>query len=249
MASMPDTVMATFLIFCRIGTCLMLVPGYSSTNIPPQIRLFIAFAITLAFTPIVSPTLQPLVHNAQTGEIVALICTELLIGSVIALAGRMFFLALQTMATAMAMAIGIGSMPGAPIDDMEAQPTLTPLITISATALFFVSNLHWEVLNGLAASYHVWRPADGLELRLALSQVSDRLSEAFVLALQVSSPFMIYTVVVNLAIGLANKLTPTIPVYFISLPFVLLGGLWLLYFTISEFLLRFMTAFATLAFG
>ena len=44
------------------------------------------------------------------------------------------------------------------------------------------------------------------------------------LALRIASPFIIYSVIVNLAIGLTNKLTPTIPVYFISLPFVLFGG-------------------------
>ena len=30
---------AIFLVFCRVGSCLMLLPGYSSTNIPAQIRL------------------------------------------------------------------------------------------------------------------------------------------------------------------------------------------------------------------
>ena len=40
----------------------------------------------------------------------------------------------------------------------------------------------------------------------------------------------------NLAIGLLNKLTPQIPIYFISLPFVITGGLILTYFGITTFL-------------
>lgn len=59
-----------------------------------------------------------------------------------------------------------------------------------------------------------------------------------------ASPFVIYGTIVNLAIGLANKLTPTIPVYFISLPFVLFGGLLLLYLTGRELVLQFSIAFA-----
>ncbi|WP_274532005.1 flagellar biosynthetic protein FliR [Bartonella bovis] len=41
---------------------------------------------------------------------------------------------------------------------------------------------------------------------------------------------------INIGIGLVNKLTPTIPVYFISLPFIVAGGVFLLYFLIPELL-------------
>ena len=37
-----------FLAFCRIGGCLMLMPGFSNPRIPVQVRLFMAFA---AFVP------------------------------------------------------------------------------------------------------------------------------------------------------------------------------------------------------
>ena len=40
-----------FLLFCRIGGCLMLMPGFSSARVPPQVRLFIALAVTLALAP------------------------------------------------------------------------------------------------------------------------------------------------------------------------------------------------------
>ena len=75
-------------------------------------------------------------------------------------------------------------------------------------------------------------------------QLVDHLSQAFTLALRIASPFVIYSIIVNLAIGLANKLTPSIPVYFISLPFVLFGGLLLLYLTSREMVLQFSIAFA-----
>ena len=44
-------------------------------------------------------------------------------------------------------------------------------------------------------------------------------------------------------VGIANKLTPQIPVYFISIPMVLAGGFFLLYFTIGESLRLFMMGF------
>ena len=45
----------------------------------------------------------------------------------------------------------------------------------------------------------------------------------------------------NFAVGIANKLVPQISVYFVSLPLILAGGLFILYFHIDE-LLRLFTA-------
>jgi len=49
----------------------------------------------------------------------------------------------------------------------------------------------------------------------------------------------------NVAIGLINKLAPQIPVFFISTPFLLAGGLFLLYLSIAAFIRQFADGFAT----
>ncbi|KJC38377.1 flagellar biosynthesis protein FliR [Bradyrhizobium sp. LTSP849] len=237
---LADNVLATFIVFCRIGGCLMLVPGYSSVNIPPQIRLFVALVTTFALAPILVAILKPLVDNAPPLTLASLIGTELLVGSVIGLGGRVFFLALQTMATVMASAIGLSNIPGTPVGDTDSAPALVPLIMVAVTTLFFMTDLHWQVLRGLMNSYDVWRPGEKLSSEMALNQLESRLSQAFVLTLRITSPFIVYSVIVNLAVGLINKLTPAIPVYFISVPFVLFGGFLLLYLTSDELLTQFM---------
>jgi len=243
-ADVSDIILATFLVFCRIGTCLMLVPGFGSSSVPAQVRLFLAAAVSLSLAPLVLSVLVAKVHGATLAVLASLIASEVMVGGLVGLMGRVFFLALQTLATASAMAIGLGSMPGTQIDEAGPLPALAPLVVTTATALFFMTDQHWEVLQGLAASYRVWDPSQGIDAQIALTQLADRLSEAFVLALRISGPFMIYGVVVNFAVGLANKLVPSIPIYFISVPFVLFGGLLLLYVTISEYLLQFMHGLA-----
>ncbi|MGL4405282.1 MAG: flagellar biosynthetic protein FliR, partial [Notoacmeibacter sp.] len=71
------------------------------------------------------------------------------------------------------------------------------------------------------------------------------LRETFRLALQLAMPFLAYGILINLGIGLANKMSPQVPVYFISMPYVIGGGLILLYAMAPEMLAIFMTAFAT----
>ena len=237
---LADNVLATFIVFCRIGSCLMLVPGYSSTNIPPQIRLFVALVTTFALSPILISVLKPLVDDAAPLTLALLIGTEILVGSVIGLGGRVFFLALQTMSTVMASAIGLSNIPGVPIGDNDPTPASVPLIMAAVTTLFFLTDQHWQVLRGLMNSYDVWHPGEKLSGEMALNQLTSRLTDAFVLTLRITSPFIVYSVIVNFSVGLINKLTPSIAVYFVSVPFVLVGGLLLLYLISDELLTQFM---------
>jgi flagellar biosynthetic protein FliR len=238
-----DTVLLVFLAFCRIGGCLMLMPGFSSSRVPVHVRLFIAVAVTLALAPLLVPVLRAALPQLPADTMVALLVSETIIGILIGVMGRLFFLALQFMATAAAMYIGLGAMPGAPIEDSEPLPAFATLITLTATLLFFLTEQHWEVLRALIASYAALPITEPFAIEFSLAKLSDAASSAFILALQISAPFIVYTLIVNLMVGIANKLTPQIPVYFISIPMVLAGGFFLLYFTIGESLRLFMMGF------
>lgn len=239
----PDTVMAVFLMFCRIGGCLMLMPGFSSPRIPVQVRLFVAIAVTLALTPVLMPAVQGSVRELAYPALFGLILSETGIGVLIGLIGRLFFLALQFMATAAAQFIGFAGMPASPIEDTEPLPAVAALITLTATVFLFLTDQHWEVFRALAASYTVLPVSEPFSIDASLRNLSGAIADAFVLALQISSPFVVYAIIINLLFGFANKMIPQIPVYFISLPFVLAGGFLLLYFTVSEFLTLFMVGF------
>lgn len=241
----PATLIAVFLIFCRIGGCLLIAPGLSSSRIPPQVRLFVAISVTLAISPLIVGRIVGNLENRSDFVILGLIASETVTGLSIGLLGRVYFLALQTMLTAVAMAIGFGSIPGTSIEEAESMPAIGSLALLVATALFFLSDLQWEVFRGLVASYSRLPLGQGFGAQLSLIQLTDQASAAFLLALQISSPFIVYSVIVNLAVGIANKLTPLIPVYFLSTPFVLLGGLFILYFLLKDFMSLFMAGFAT----
>jgi len=242
-SDLPEVVLSLFLIFCRVGTCLLVLPGFSSARIPTQVRLFVALAISFALSPAVLPTLSPLVKNANDNQWLELMVSELMIGFFIGLLGRCFMVALQFAGHLVANCIGMGNALGAGIEEQEQSTAISSLITMTATTLIFVLNLHAEIARALVASYSAMQPALGFGARGSLAAITDNLSEAFLLCLRISSPFILYSIIVNFAIGLANKLTPTIPIYFISLPFVLAGGVVLFAYAFSDFMLLFMEDF------
>jgi flagellar biosynthesis protein FliR len=99
------------------------------------------------------------------------------------------------------------------------------------------------VIVSLTSSYDFMPLGLAFDSQLALVSLTDTLLASFRLVLQLSSPFIIYGLVFNLSVGLVNKLAPQIPVYFISLPFLIAGGLLLIYFGSGDFFRLFAAGF------
>ncbi len=242
-------VIAAFLAFCRIGGCFMLMPGLSSARVPTQIRLFVAVAASGRACSSICGTRSSPSRQRQPDILGPLIASEILIGGLIGLLARIYMLALQFIGSAMAMLIGYGGVSGPGVEDGEPQAALASIISLSALMLLFVFDFHHEIIRALVASYEV-APVDALfDPRVALVDVTDTMSEAFLLVLRLGSPFIAYAILVNLTIGFVNKLTPQIPVYFISLPFVIAGGLILFYFAIGTLLSLFADGFGATGIG
>lgn len=240
-----DALLGVFLIFCRVGGCMLIAPALSSSRIPPQIRLFLALTVSLSLAPILLDKIGAGIAGRPPTEILSWIISETLVGLLIGLLGRVYFFALQTMLSAVSMALSYGGMPGTPMDDAEPLPAVSSLIMMVATAAIFLSDLHWELIKGLIGSYTRMPAGQGIGLETSLAELVDQVGAAFIVALRISSPFLLYSVIVNLVAGLANKLTPQIPVFFIATPFIMLGGLFIMYFAAQDYVLLFMEAFAT----
>ena len=75
-----DYLIPTFIIFCRIGGCFMLVPGMSSGRIPIRFRLYIAIAFSLALAPIIVPDFLKAQGPVDGARLVELIVNETLVG-------------------------------------------------------------------------------------------------------------------------------------------------------------------------
>ena len=77
-----------------------------------------------------------------------------------------------------------------------------------------------------------------------MANILEALANASLLSLQVCSPFLVFAITINFVFGILNRLAPQIPVYFISAPFIVGGGLMLLYFMSDEIFSIFMSQFS-----
>ena len=232
-------VLAFAVLFCRIGACLMLAPGVSMAQIPVQVRLFVAVAITFSLTPALLGFVDSAKLDGGAPALARMLLTEILVGGLIGLLVRLFLLALQALFAGVATMLGFANPFGVQVEANEVLPPLATFITLAATALIFITDMHWEILRGLVASYSVIPLGRGVKMDFALRQVTDALCQSFWLSLRIASPFFLYAGSVNLAIALVSRLTPRISIFYISSPFVLMGGMFLLFLTVASSLAAF----------
>lgn len=240
-----NVILAAFLAFCRVGSCFMLMPGLSSVRVPMQVRLLVAVAVTGGLLAFLWDRIYPFV-DPRASVLVPMIVSELLVGGLIGAMTRLYMEALRFIGAAVAMLMGFNNLGGPAIEESEPQGALAAAISFSALLLLFVFDFHHEVVKALVASYGV-APLDVFfNPQAALVDIADTVSDSFFLVIRLGSPFIAYAILVNLTIGLVNKLVPQIPVYFISLPFVVAGGLILFYFAVGTLLSLFVDGFIDL---
>lgn len=156
---------------------------------------------------------------------------------------RAVFACLEMMFAAASMAIGASSSFAPRPDDAESLPEFASIVVFSVTTMLFVTDLHWEIVQAILDSYVAIPPGSPLEPQFVVSKLGDTLSLGLSVAFRLASPFIAFGLVSSFAFALVNKITPQAALYFVSAPFVLIGGLGLLHLLWADISLQFLTFF------
>lgn len=235
--------LVVFLLFCRIGGCLLLAPGFSSPRVPIHVRLFGALALTAALAPVLSFEMTEVMNNVPEAQRILLIIHETATGAAIGLMARFFILALQFGATAISNFIGLSGIPGIPLEEGDTGSPLATLVSSAAVMLFFALGLHMELIKAIMESYHVVKPGMAFPAGALTNGMLNVLSETWLLALRLASPFLLYGVTVNFALGLGNRFAQQLSMYHATTGMVILGGFLLLYMVWMDWILAFASAY------
>lgn len=224
-------VMETFLVFCRIAGCLILVPGLSTARVPTRFRLFLAVVLAFATAPLVDVGQRP--NDGSSAGLLWLVAGESVTGAVFGLIARLFIEALECAGTAISHYIGMSGISGS-IDGDEPVPAIANGLAILGTLLLFVLELPQGLVVKLVESYDTIPVGRYLDTEALLRHYGQIIAPAFMMGLQISAPFLVYGVVVNIMFAILGRLVPQISAYFVSAPFIAFGGLLLLYVSVGE---------------
>ncbi len=243
------TILALFLAFCRVGGCFMVLPGFSSARVPPQIRLFAAGGLSMALLPMLWDIIYPRVSGGGQLVYINLIITESAIGVMYGLIARFFTLGLQFTGSVLTQMIGFNAPPAPDILEDVAENQLTNLISFGGLMVLFAMDFHHMVFRAILESYNQMPVGGTMHVQKFLISLTDTVQTTTMIMLRLCSPFIIYGLMFNISVGLINKLAQQIPIFFISTPYLIAGGLFMLYLSIAAMLKQFSDAFPTIFLG
>lgn len=224
-AILPEISAVFALVFARVGTLVMLMPGIGERFVFSRARLSLAFFVALMLVPMARPLLP---IPASVPGIVGLLLGEILTGLVIGLCARFVMAALQTAGTLVAQSMGLGfAMTVDPSGGLQ-NPSIGNLLTMLGITLILVTDLHHMAIVAIHESYRLLPPGGLPGMGDALGLAIRTASQGFSLAVQIASPFIIFGLLFNVGLGVLARMMPQLQVFFLAVPASILGGMLVL---------------------
>jgi flagellar biosynthetic protein FliR len=223
---LPANAFAAMLVFARIGSAMMLLPGFGEVYVPARARLLFALILSGLLLPILAPVLPPIPQSLP--QLVLILGGELVIGIFIGTLARVLLATLQIAGQVVSMQIGLSNAQI--FNPMEASQDSIPssFYSILGVLLIFLTNLHHVMLHGLVDSYAVFVPGHLPPVGDLSQTVARAVGASFRLAVEMAAPFIVLGTVFFVGLGLIARLVPQLQVLFITQPLQIMGGLLLM---------------------
>src|ERR1700730_2010748 len=230
---------AFILMFARIGTMVMLLPGVGELSVPSRVRLAIALILTAVLFPLHQAAYT--VDRRARGPVLIALGRELLTGVVLGMTARLTISALQVAGSVIAQQLGLGFVTA--VDPTQGQQGIIVgnFLTLLGITMIFATDLHHLVIAGLHDSYRLFAPGE-VPVANDLTQLVVRTTaDAFRIGIQLSGPFLVFGLVFNIALGVLSRLMPQMQVYFVAVPLSIMIGYMILFVVVGAMMGAFLT--------
>ncbi len=241
---LPEVAYLYLMIVARVGTMVMLVPGFGESFLNTTVRLAIALVLSLVFFPLVSPSLpaQPDTFLMAIG----LLFHEMIVGLILGAISRLIISTAQVAGSIIAYQSGLSMAQVADPTQTGVQGAIIGnFLGLLGIALIFATDLHHMVIAAIYQSYEVYPPEIPLMFDDAYRLAWYVATQSFVVGVQIAAPFIIYGLIFNLGLGILSRLMPQLQIFFIAMPANIGLGLSLLAMLLVAISTWYLTHFET----
>jgi len=235
---LPAYAAAFMLVFARIGAMVMLLPGLGEVNIPVRIKLAIALLLTLILLPLHRAAYH---IDLQTMMPLAVqMVQEIFIGIVLGATARVTLSALQVAGSVVAQQMGLGFVTAVDPTQGQQGAIVGNFLAVLGITLIFATDMHYLVIAALNDSYILFRPGEVPILGDIAHVLTNTVSGAFRIGIQLSAPFLVFGLLFNLGLGLLARLMPQMQVFFVGMPLSILAGFLILFLVVGAMMTTFL---------
>jgi flagellar biosynthetic protein FliR len=219
---LPVLAAAFMLVFARVGSMVMLLPGLGESNIPVRIKLGIALLLTLILLPMHRAAYQ--IDLQSINPLLVMMIHEIIVGVVLGATARVTLSALQVGGSVIAQQMGLGFVTS--VDPTQGQQgvLIGNFLTMLGITLLFATDSHYLVIAALNDSYNIFSPGDLTPSGDIAALATRAFAAAFKLGMQLSAPFLVFGLVFNVGLGVLARLMPQMQVYFVGVPLSIFAG-------------------------
>jgi len=221
--ALPGQVYITGLVFLRVGTVVMLMPGIGEAFVPMRIRLGFALLLSLCMGPIAKPALAAM--PASLGDLGGAALHEIIIGLILGGLLRYMLAALAVAGEVVSLQSTLGFAQTS--NPLQAQPgaALSSFLALLCVTLIFDTNLHHMFIAAIARSYTLFAPAGHVLVQDAAGLAVRTLASIFALGVQLAAPIIVFSLVFQVATGLVGRVMPQFQIFFAATPLTVLLAL------------------------
>jgi len=230
-AFLPALAAAFLLVFARIGTMLMLLPGLGEQNISARMRLTAALVLAAVLLPLHRSAYH--VDTSALAPVIVMLVEEILIGAMLGLTARLTISALEVAGSVIAQQLGLGFVTAVDPTQGEQGAIVGNFLTMLGITLVFATDMHHLVIAALNDSYALFAPGEVPAVGDAAALITKVVAGAFRIGIQLSAPFLVFGLMFNIGLGVLSRLMPQMQVFFVALPLSILLGLMFLVLVIG----------------
>ncbi len=214
-----------FFPFVRIGACLMVAPIFGAQFLPARARLLLAVAVTA----LVLPLLPPVPVKPLSVEGVVITIHQVLIGAATGFVLMVAFDALAMGGQLLANGMGLGFAFN--VDPLRGTGTavLGQFYMVLVTLTFLALDGHVALIATLVDGFQRL-PVTAAPAAETWWTVAAWGTQLFAGALRVALPGMTALLVANLAFGVVSRAAPTLNLFAVGFPAMILFGLVIVLF-------------------
>lgn len=238
------------LIMARLSGLFLSAPFFSRTAGPLRTKVVLILTLTVVMYPLVSP--WPQEGGGDVASMAYAMLVELAVGAIIGMLVHWVLFAVQVAGGVIGFQMGLSmAMVMDPTSGLQ-EGVLSNLLYLTGLLLFITIDGHHMLLEGLLRSFHTLPLGSGLpDAGSMLESALAALLRMFHLALLIAAPIIGFTKLLYLGMGLINKASPQIQVFFLSMPVAQMIGflvLGLSFVMIGEILIAEIVAYIHAAF-
>lgn len=240
-ALLGGSVYAFLMIFVRLGSAFLIMPGFGEQFVSMRIRLLFSLALAFLLMPVLRGQMPP--SPASPADLTLLIISEALIGIFLGTIARMMMSALETAGMLIANQVGLSAAQA--FNPAMAQPgnPISAILGVVAMVLIFATDLHHMLLMAVVDSYSLFAPGQWIPIDDVALHMTRVLADSFLIGIQMSAPFTVIGLLFYLGLGLVARLVPQIQVFFVGVPIQIIFGLMLLGLSLSALMMFWLTRF------